>query len=89
MEGVDVAPAALGCASGTALSRHVSPLPFLPGGDEMRVKALHHLEEEGLVEFDLLFGGHLLVMGTDVQVTGTGASCRPDACRLFREFAPL
>ena len=82
MEGVDVAPAALGCASGTALSRHVSPSPFLPGADEMRVEALHHLEEEGLVEFDLLFGGHLLVMGTDVQVTGTGASCRPDACRL-------
>jgi len=82
MEGVDVAPAALGCASGTTLSRHVSPSPFLPGADEMRVEALHHLEEEGLVEFDLLFGGHLLVMGTDVQVTGTGASRPPDVRRL-------
>jgi hypothetical protein len=56
LPGLNVAPATLLCPSGTPLARHISLLPFPPRGNEMRIKALHHLVQEALVEVKPLPG---------------------------------
>jgi hypothetical protein len=72
--GPDVAPAALLRPSGAPLAGHVSPLPFLPGGNEMRIHTLHHLVEESLLEVNPLPGRPLQTMRTVIEIAGARSS---------------
>jgi hypothetical protein len=49
----------------------------------MRVEALHHLVQEGLIERDPLFRGHAEIVWAVIHVAGTGGPATAGACGLL------
>jgi len=84
-----VAPATLLSPSGTPLARHISSSPFVPGGDEPRIEALHHPLQEDLVEVDPSPGWNVETLGALVEIAGARASAAAEAARSAWNLIPL
>jgi len=74
LPGPNVAPTTLVRPSRAPLAGHISSLPFLSGGHEMRIIIPHQPLQEGLVEFELSLGPQVTAVRTIIEIAGTGIS---------------